>query len=164
MTIVDLLKQVVERFSSYKLFNFFLPGAVMYGVLRLNGVVALDILKFWELLIVIYFMGLLCSRVGSVVIEEIMKRFNWIKGYDIKKYLEKQNSESMIVVLLEICNTYRTFAAVFLILPFVHIVYGAYLETLSWSVLYYVIPELLIMILFCFSFYKQYCYFQNSIK
>lgn len=105
---MDVLKNIVDKISAYRLFNYFFPG-----IIWVNAIESLTPLLFPEedvllRLFIYYFVGLLISRFGSLVVEFFYKGFGWVIYSDYGKYLEAEKSDDKIVILSSENNTYRT--------------------------------------------------------
>lgn len=110
------MKDILDKLSSYNIFNYLLPG-VLFAVFgsRLTGIPLLS----EDLVIGVflyYFYGLVVSRVGSLIIEPILKKFAYIKHESYEKYVAAVKADSQLGVLLEVGNMYRTLAALFICL------------------------------------------------
>ena len=70
----DILKQVIDKISSYNILNYLYPGILFCYLLGI--LFDRDILSdnWTENLIICYFVGMVLSRIGSVIIEPIMKK------------------------------------------------------------------------------------------
>lgn len=70
----EILKQIVGRISSYNLFNNLYPGVIFCYLLK--AILGINIISdnWFENLILFYFIGMVISRIGSVIIEPLMKK------------------------------------------------------------------------------------------
>lgn len=156
----EFLKMLAEKLSTYRFFNFIIPGAVFLGFLKFHEVVIIFDENIWWFLLASYFSGIVISRFGSVVVEGLMKKLKVLKDYDVKKYITKQRDSMLVGTMLELANTYRTFCALgVIIFVFTVITFPCERRTA-----YYVVIELGFVILFLYSFHKQYKYFEDSMK
>lgn len=156
----DIVNSLFNKLSSYQLLAILLPGASLLGYMKFF--LSIDIKvdeNVWWFLLSSYVTGVILSRIGSVVIEGIMKKFSYIKKYDVQKYINKRKEDDLVETLLSFANLYRSFSAVFLTLPIISLLkgYGAD-EHCTMYILY-----LLLLLLFVISFYKQYGYFCDSV-
>ena len=110
----DTIESLCEKVSAYNVFNYLLPGAVFVSAFQLvsghsliSGNILVDI-------IVIYFAGMVLSRIGSLVIEPICIRLKIVTCASHEDYVEATNKDAAIHTLLQENNTYRTLAATFL--------------------------------------------------
>lgn len=115
-------EKMIEKISSYNIFNFILPGAVFAYVSK-ELLYKNFLTNSWiENIIVCYFIGMILSRIGSLIIEPILKKCR-LKYAPYSDYIEASENDSKIPMLLETNNMYRTFIATFISL----IIYKGYL-------------------------------------
>lgn len=104
----DFLKLI----SSYNLFNNLLPG-VVFCVLA-SQLFEMDVVK--EDLVTgvffYYFVGVVISRVGSIVIEPLLKHLKVIEFTSYQDYLNAKEKDADISILLEQSNSYRSILGV----------------------------------------------------
>ena len=157
---VDLLNKI----SSYDLFNYLLTGIIF--------VILADKLTCYSFLqkditiglFVYYFIGLLVSRVGSLVIEPILIYISFIKFEPYKNFLLASEKDKKLELMSEINNTYRTFCSLFSILLLLksYMWIQNKIPTLKdWDASIIVV---LLLILFLFSYRKQTKYLTKRIK
>lgn len=110
------MKELLDKLSSYNLFNYLLPGAIFVAASRrMSSHTFRDDNIVIELFLV-YFIGMVISRVGSLTIEPAMKRMKFIKFAPYKEFVGASLKDPKIDLLSEQNNTYRTLCAVFLAL------------------------------------------------
>lgn len=160
----DLLKSINERISSYQLFNFLYPGAIFLGILKYLHCALVDSLSIWYFLLFSYFVGMTSSRIGSILIEDGLIKCGCIEKHDYKKQTQAEKADSKVMLLLEICNTYRTLSTMFLILSILSVI-NCYFECNIWKSNYcWTTIFFLLFILFLISFCKQYKYVEERIQ
>jgi hypothetical protein len=111
---VDFLSKI----SSYDLFNYLLTGiifVILADKLTCYSFIQQDIAIG---LFLYYFIGLVISRIGSLVIEPFLKsrRISFLKFEPYEKFLAASEKDKKIELLSQVNNTYRTFCSVFAIL------------------------------------------------
>lgn len=158
----EVLKSLVAKLSSYQFFNFIFPGSLFLGILLYVGINIKLIDNIWWFLLASYSIGICVSRVGSLIIEEALKHYNYIEEYDIKVYATKLKEDCFTGVLLEIANMYRTLSALGLILIVVSLFFVCQKECITFWILFFV--GLCLTILFTKSFIKQYNYLIDKLK
>lgn len=169
-----LKKSIFEKISSYNIFNYLFPGIVFcYTVKRITrfDFAVGDLL---ENLFICYFIGLLLSRIGSLVCETILqkitfKKVAFLKYENYDDYLETKNVDSEIGVLVETNNTYRTFIATALVTTIIKaydwLLYDLVAERcLNCKNFMIVLLGIGITILFVFSFKKQTDYIAKRVR
>jgi len=112
----NLIESLFDKISAYNIFNYLLPGVVFAAAFRdisrhtfFSGNVIVDV-------VVTYFVGMVLSRVGSLVIEPLFKWMRIVKYAKYEDYLSAEKKDSKLNPLLQENNTYRTLTAVFLVL------------------------------------------------
>lgn len=110
------MEEIINKLSSYNLFNYLFPGAIVSILAK-----RLNLLEYPDDLVAqllwFYFVGLVVSRIGSVVLEPLMRRCSFVKYEEYTKYLRACEADSKLEIMVEVANTYRTLAAAFAILP-----------------------------------------------
>lgn len=102
------MQAILEKISSYNIFNFLLPGTVFAFVsdqFTDTEFVQDDLLIA---VFVYYFLGLLISRVGSLVVEPALKRIGFISFSDYVDFVRASKIDPMLTTLSEANNTFRT--------------------------------------------------------
>lgn len=146
----DLLKKI----SEYQLFNFLLSGTVL--AFLITKTTPLELLNDNILVAVFmyYFIGLVVSRIGSLVIEPLFKKLHVVKYAPYKQYLKAVKLDPKIDVLSQENNTYRTLVAMFLVYVVVYLFCWLWPEALEQEWLPLVIAGMGVM-LFSLSYRKQ---------
>lgn len=157
------MKEILEKISSYNLFNYLLPGTVFVFILSKTS--DLNLIQK-DLLIggfLYYFIGLIISRIGSVIIEPILSKTSFIKFADYSDFVTYSKVDTKIDTLSESNNMYRTMISLFLCLLLTKLY--QWLSGLIGLSDYTgnIILILLILILFLFSYRKQTNYITKRI-
>jgi hypothetical protein len=110
------MTDVLARLSSYNIFNYLLPGIVfaitsnkLFGLSFAQGEIVVD-------LFIYYFIGLVISRVGSMIIEPVLARTGLVKRIEYEEFVAASRRDSKLELLSEANNTYRSLAAMILVL------------------------------------------------
>lgn len=156
----EFLKMIAEKLSTYRFFNFIIPGAVLIGFVKFHHIMEIPSVSIWWFLLLCYFCGIVLSRIGSVVIEEPMKCMGLISSYSVNTYITKQKDNALICTMLELANSYRTISAMVLVILCMTIIAFPCEGRTIW----YVVVEILLLVLFIISFYKQHKYFIRSLS
>lgn len=108
------MKSILDKISNYNFFNCLFPGIVfvlllniLYGINYMQNNIILGLFFY-------YFIGLIISRVGSVIIEPILKQLKLVNFVEYSKYIKEKNEK--IELLSEINNLYRTLTSMFFLL------------------------------------------------
>ena len=146
------MKDLLQKISSYNIFNYLLPGVVFVTLLRLLTKYELIIDDFIVGVFFYYFIGLIINRIGSLVIEPIIKKTSLVKFFDYRKFISASRKDEKIDLFSEVNNMYRTFISMFLILLLI-IIYEKFSLLLSIShFVMTLIGLILLIILFIFSY------------
>lgn len=158
------MKEFLDKLASYHFFNYLLPGALF--------VILADKIANYKMyqtdiifgLLLYYFIGLIISRVGSLIIEPFLRRVRFITFADYKDFVSASKNDPKIELLSETNNMYRTLCALFLMLVMLKvysIAEAAYPIITSWSE--YILSALLLA-MFLFSYRKQSKYIVERVK
>lgn len=107
------MKDILEKISSYNLFNYLLPGVIFSVLGQRLGIIALPKADVIVLAFLYYFIGMVVSRVGSLIMEPILKKLRIIKYSPYTDYLKASEKDVKMAGMVEANNTYRTLAATF---------------------------------------------------
>ena len=146
---------LLDKISTYNIFNCLLPGSVFaviadavtdYHFIQEDIVVGLFLY---------YFIGLVVSRIGSLVLEPILKLVRFVTFVDYGKFVEASATDSKIDVLSETNNMYRTLCALLLLLLLV-VLFDRFALSLPWLVAVSpYVAGLSLLLLFMFAYRKQ---------
>lgn len=158
------MNEFLGKISSYNLFNYLLPGIIF--VVLCKYFTALDLVQK-DLVIGVffyYFIGLIISRLGSLIIEPLLKKINFIVFTPYEKFISASETDSKLETLSETNNMYRTFCSLFLLICFVKIYE---IMAVKWPLMSQWISWIIItcfIILFLFSFRKQTQYIKRRVE
>lgn len=158
------MNELLDKISSYNLFNYLLPGilfAVIGSTLTGYGLVHHDVLIS---LFVCYFYGLVISRVGSLVLEPLLKRIRFVTFAPYETFVAASHTDPKLEVLSEMNNTYRTLTALMACLLALGLVKSAFDRLALGPEVELVICLLLLLALFAFSYRKQTAYIAQRVS
>lgn len=157
------MKEILEKLSSYNLFNYLLPGivfAVLAARLTHYNMIQQDLVIG---AFVYYFVGLVTSRFGSLVIEPLLKWTRFVRFAEYKQFVVASKSDPKVEILSEANNSYRTLCAMFvllLILRGFERVCTAYPSISKWDLTMLLV---LLFFMFLFAYKKQTAYITKRI-
>ncbi len=158
------MKDILDKITSYNLFNYLLPG-----VLFVVAISSITSYSFEQDNIVIgvfvyYFVGLIVSRVGSLVVEPLLKRARFLKFATYSNFVITTKSYGKTETLSETNNMYRTFVALFALLLVVkwYELLAQHISFLAEYAVHILIVVLLVM--FLFSYRKQTSYIKQRVE
>ena len=148
------MKDLLDKLSSYNIINYLLPGVVFVALCE-----SLTTFSFVQKDIVLgaflyYFIGLVISRIGSLIIEPSFKYIKLVQYAKYENFVTASNEDDKLEVLSEVNNMYRTFCSLFLVISLIKVYekISSYFPGLFiWN------TEILIvffLILFCLSYRK----------
>jgi len=158
------MNELLGKLSSYNLFNYLVPGvifAVIASQTTRYSLVQKDIVTGMFLY---YFLGLVISRFGSLVIGPVLKAVSFVKFEDYKAFVSASKKDPQIDVLSEANNTYRTFCSLFSLLLGLKL-YGEVEMKVNllreWDA---TIAIALLLLMFLFAYRKQTSFVVKRIK
>lgn len=145
------MDKIIEKIEIYHFINYLLPGTIFVAIF--NKICGNEFIASNVIIAVIeyYFVGLILSRIGSVILQPIFKKVKLIKYADYNKYIDTSKSDNKLEILQREANQYRTYIATFVVLTAVQ-AYICFINK-NFSVLLIVFVSL--VILFILSYKKQ---------
>jgi uncharacterized membrane protein (DUF441 family) len=110
------MKDLLDKLSSYNIFNNLLPGilfAVLASKLTRYSFIQPDIIIG---VFLYYFIGVVISRFGSLIIEPALKRVKFLCFANYKDYISASKTDDKIEILSEVNNMYRTLCSLLVII------------------------------------------------
>jgi hypothetical protein len=155
---------IADKLSSYNFFNYLLPG-ILFVVIS----TAFTKYNFIQSNIVLgaflyYFIGLVISRFGSLVLEPILKRIGFVKFADYNDFVSASKKDEQIALLSEANNMYRTLASLVSCLGLLwlyQILDSEFKFNPVWST---VVVGAALLALFLFSYRKQTSYITKRVE
>lgn len=122
------MEKIIEKLDSYSILNNLLPGAAFAYLFEY--IFEMDIVRegIVENLFIYYFIGMIVSRIGSLVVEPLCKKIKWVNYADYSNYIKASKKDDKIDVLSEVNNSFRTLFSMCLIL----ITTNVYMLIVSW--------------------------------
>ena len=152
---MDIIKLIFDKLSQYNFLTNILPGTVLCIILK--NLVGYDLIPtdYYQAGIVFYFVGMVNSRVGSLIIEPILKKICWIKFAPYPEFLKAEKNDPKLTVLSQENNVYRSYISVMFIA-----VIGYIYKNISFDWCQFLKDEPLVLIvsllvLFLFAYRKQ---------
>lgn len=174
----EAVKSIIDKISSYNLFNNLYPGVIFCCILKylLNVDILLD--KWYENIILFYFCGSAISRFGSLVIETILNKkikckkkntvWSFLDRAEYADYVYASAEDKFITTLSETNNTYRTLLSVFACSLIIKVTLEVNSLLVSHNILFFQdnidwIILLGLSLLYLFSYKKQTKYIKKRI-
>ena len=153
------MNELINKISSYNLFNYLLPGVIFtvfieystpYKILQESMIINAFL---------VYFIGLVISRIGSLIVEYPLKKIVSHEKYE--NFIEASKKDKKIEVLSEVNNMYRTFISLFLILIIFKLC-DNFCSGIK-NYMFYILT-LLLFLLFIASYIKQTKYIKKRVQ
>ena len=158
------LKELLRNITSYHIFNHIFPGAIFAVILRELAVI--DIMRFdiFYSIVSCYFLGMVISRIGSLIIEPIFKKLKMVYHADYVEFNLALKENNRIEILSEINNVYRTLIALALVtlilIPTIELI--NYYEVNEKEISIFVL--IFLILIFSLSYRKQTSYINKLVS
>jgi hypothetical protein len=158
------MKDILEKLSTYNIFNYLLPGVIFVIIAREFSGCNFIQNEFVLSAFLYYFIGMIISRFGSLIIEPFLKKIAFLKFEDYKNYVITSKKDTKIELLSEVNNTYRTICSMCVMLIILNI-YSVFNSNKNVSIEpdFYIIISI-ILIMFLFAYRKQTNYITKRIQ
>jgi len=157
------MKDILSKLSSYNLFNYLFPGilfVIVAGKVTHYSLIQQDVIIG---VFLYYFIGLVVSRFGSLVIEPLLRRVSFLHFADYRDFVAASKRDEKLDLLSEVNNTYRTLCSLFtllLLLKLYEVIQTKLPFLAEWNVLVLLV---LLLIMFLLSYRKQTGYIAKRI-
>lgn len=158
------MEKLFDKLSSYNLFNNLLPGIIISTIITKMIISINFTFNLLESLFLYYFVGMIISRIGSLIVEPACRYCHFVRYAEYSLYLDAIKIDQSISILLETNNMYRTFLTGILIILLFEIYSIAEIagKTFCGEKLNLIIVIGMIL-LFAFSYRKQTSYIRKRI-
>ncbi len=109
------MNELLSKLSSYNIFNFLFPGAV-FCIIAEHIKIMPSPTDLAKQLLWYYFVGMVISRVGSIIIEPLLKTVRFAPDGDYSEFLRASTIDEKLELMVEVQNTFRTMVSVFFLL------------------------------------------------
>jgi len=110
------MKSIIDKISTYNIFNYLFPG-ILFAVISKSftkySFIQNDLV---EGLFTYYFIGLVISRFGSLVVEPLLKKMKIVKYSSYEDFITACKVDDKLELLSEVNNMYRTIFSMFILL------------------------------------------------
>ena len=158
------MKDLLDKLSSYNIFNYLLPGVLFAAFL--DAFTSFHLVQKDPVVgaFLYYFLGSVVSRIGSLFIEPLLRHFNFVAFAPYENFVRASKADPKIEVLSEANNMYRTICA---LMVCVGAVASFDRATLCYPALSTALPWILIvglLALYLLSYRKQTAYISKRIE
>ncbi|WP_179346446.1 hypothetical protein [Winogradskyella ursingii] len=158
------MSEILTKISSYDLFNNLFPGTLF--IVLAEKLLNIPLIQESVLvgIFLYYFVGMIISRFGSLIIAPILKKIKLAKFEDYKDYISASKLDDKIDLLSQINNTYRTIISmlILLLLLKLYLFIESYIQFLQDYRIIILLFSLIVM--FIFSYKKQTKFITKRIK
>lgn len=158
------MNELLSKLSSYNLFNYLFPGIIFVVLVSeitsysfIQEDIAIGVFLY-------YFIGLVVSRFGSLVIEPLLKKNSFLQFSDYKDFVVASKKDEKIELFSEVNNTYRTLCSLFTLLILLKLYEKIELKFPALKEWDAIILIVLLLAMFLFSYRKQSSYITKRIK
>ncbi len=158
------MDKIIDKISIYNLFNYLLPGVLFVVFAKrflfidlTQGDLILDVSVY-------YFVGLVISRFGSLVIETLLRKIRFLKLTKHKDFVNASKTDLKLEIFSLENNMYRTFIAMFVLLLITKLYF--YIQTIYSNLKnydFYILISIL-LVMFLYSYRKQTAYIVSRIN
>ena len=157
------MKELIESIGAYNIFNYLLPG-VLYTTI-IENVSSLHVLPenvVWGTF-VCYFIGMLISRIGSVILEPVLKKLNFVEYKNYRDFIKASKKDSKLEILSEQNNVYRTMITMCIVIGLTILYEYFLLRFVILQTLNIYVVLLVILTIFLYAYRKQTRYITKRI-
>ena len=158
------MKEIIEKISSYNIFNYLFPGILFCVLIQSFTSIKLIQDEIVTGFVTYYFIGLIISRIGSLIIEPILKSLKIIRFANYREFVAQSKTDQKIELLSEINNMYRTILSCCLCFIIVKIYMSIDPNLLFFMSVGWIILLLMLIALFAFSFKKQTDFIRTRVE
>ncbi|RLA54512.1 MAG: hypothetical protein DRR42_01645 [Gammaproteobacteria bacterium] len=158
------MENILDKLSSYNFFTNLFPGILycyladsLFGLQLLQGDLLVGVFTY-------YFVGMVISRVGSLIVEELIKKGGLVEYVDHSSSIAAEKADPKLQTLLETNNGYRSVISLLFCL-FITGIWTFLLSTSAWFER--LSPWLILgglLVLFIFAFRKQTSYIVGRVN
>ena len=158
------MNSILEKLDSYQILTNLLPGAFFVLGTRFFLNLELPTNHISEDVIIYYFMGIIISRIGSLVIEPILKKIGFLKYAPYRDFVNASKANSKIDTLSAANNYVRSLLTSALLFPVIGGLRVLALNCSWFSCNWRWVLLLFIIIIFLFSYKKQTEYIYKRVE
>jgi hypothetical protein len=102
------MKEIIDKLSSYNIFNYLLPGVLFVAIAKhfteYNLILDHDFIGAFFY----YFIGMVISRFGSLIIEPMLKKIMFVKFSDYSDFI---SASKILFVCFAVVNVYHGYVS-----------------------------------------------------
>lgn len=158
------MERMIDKLSNYHIFNYIIPGGLFLILCNNYLNIKIEQDKIIYFFFISYFIGIIISRVSSLVTEKILCYIFKIKKESHDNYIAATKKDEKIEVLMQDMNMYRSICTMLIILLIIKIakIFGLY-QLIDKDLLILLVFISLIIIFIC-AYIKQNKYVVSRVK
>ena len=161
---MELGKLIIEKLSQYNFLTNILPGTVLCIVLKYLVEYDLVLSDTYLAGILFYFVGMINSRVSSIIVEPFLKWIKWLVFAPYPDFVKAEQKDGKLTLLSQENNTYRSYVSVMFI-SLVAYLYKNYLTEFTFIKDNEIVILLIVIgFLFMFAYRKQTGYVRKRVE
>ena len=153
--------ELIKKIETYNIINYLLPGIIFAIIFKALTEIDISNINAGIAIVEYYFIGLVLSRIGSIIINPILKKCKIIYEEKYEDFIDNESKDEKIAILVREGNQYRTFIATFAVLALIELNNIMHKNYDKWMT---VIAFIALMILFILSYRKQLIFITKRIK
>lgn len=162
------MEHFLNKLENYNILNYILPAVVFdVGCKYYINIELIPTDNVFISIFIYYFLGLVISRIGSLIIKPLLWKLKILNKKDSSKctdFYKAEEKDEKIKILFTDYNMYRNFIATFFLLLVVKFAYAAKTWLNINSTIICTILFILLIILFIISYKKQLGYIHSRIE
>ncbi len=160
---MEAFSAVLGKISNYNILNNLIPGAILCVVFKY--LVGYDFMNvgILELIVIFYFAGMINSRIGSLVLEPLLKKIKWVTFRDHHSFVEAEQKDKKLNSLVEVNNMYRSIVSIGFTSLIVKFYYVGVEQQWNFGNVSEWILLVALLLLFAFAYKKQTKYIVSRI-
>lgn len=152
---METVAKFFEKISAYQILNYIIPGSVLCVLLKCWIGYNLIAYSMVENVIICYFIGMVNSRLSSLVLRKLLRATKFIKETSPEDFIRAEKKDAKLTVLSDINNMFRSMANAMILLV---LAYGVkHIDTIESFIVdnFNWIAMVSLLVLFLFSFREQ---------
>lgn len=149
------MNEWLTKLSSYNILNNIFPGAIFCFIgsnITNYNLIPQDIISA---LFFYYFIGMIISRIGSLVVEKFLRWIKFVIFASYNDYIAASKKDAFLKIMSETNNIYRTIISLVLSLIMLKTYSVIEQKHCIYPVVKYIICAVLLLIIFIFAYRKQ---------
>lgn len=158
------MEKIIDKISNYHIFNYIIPGGLFLILCNNYLNIKIEQDKITYFFFISYFIGIIISRVSSLVTEKILCYIFKIKKENYDNYIAAAKKDENIEVLMQDMNMYRSICTMLIILLIIKVAKIFRLYQLIDKDLLILLVFISLIIIFICAYIKQNKYVVSRVK